>query len=257
MRKNLTHQILFAAGTMLMFSCTKEQITHFFPKGEKSAKHKTFKGPEVRMGSGHARSWITISYTGVPTEIGIEMTSSAIIGLGNKSADFVLPLHQKALDVTPFEHLYVNWNPQGHPPGGVFTVPHFDFHFYTITNAARAAIPIYPMAMAAFDNLPPAGYMPLGYAGEPGGVPMMGKHWSDGSVAPGSFTSTMIYGSYNGKVVFVEPMITLDVFQKAVPFSLAYAQPSKFAEHTYYPTKYNFYVKDGKYHVTLSEFVLR
>lgn len=79
----------------------------------------------------------------------------------------------------------------------------------------------------------------------------------DGSVAPGTFTKTMIYGSYDGKVHFVEPMITVEVFQKGEPFSLAYAQPTLFAEHIYYPTKYNFYVKDKKYYVTLSEFVMR
>jgi hypothetical protein len=33
----------------------------------------------------------------------------------------------------------VFWEPHGHPPGPYLT-PHFDFHFYTITTAERAAI---------------------------------------------------------------------------------------------------------------------
>lgn len=256
MRKNLTSSILLLAGTILLFSCTKEQIIKYFPKGEES-KHNIYHGPQVQVGAGHARSWISINHHGVPTEIGIEMTASAIKELPHNTTVYVLPLHQKALDKTAFEHLTIDWNPHGHPPASIFTVPHFDFHFYTITNAERLAIPPYPQAMAAFDNLPPDGYIPAGYVADPGGVPQMGKHWTDRSVAPGTFTKTIIYGSYNGKVNFVEPMITLDAIQKGDPFSLAYAQPALFAEHTYYPTKYNFYVKEGKYYVSLSDFVWR
>ena len=255
MRRSQTSCILWTAAIFVLVACNK--IEHYFPKGDQHSKLNTFKGPEVKMGAGHAHSWITINHKGVPTEIGMQMTASAIKELPHDHASFVLPLHQKALDKTAFEHLTIDWNPHGHPPATVFTVPHFDFHFYTITNEARLAIPPYPLAMAAFDNLPPAGYIPTVYKADPGGVPQMGKHWGDGSVAPGTFSKTMIYGSYNGKVIFVEPMITLDVIQKGVPFSLAYAQPDLFAEHTYYPTKYNFYVKEGKYNVTLSDFVLR
>ena len=256
MRKNLTGYIFLVTATMFLFSCTKEQIKKYLPDGEQS-KENTYHGSTVQMGAGHARSFITITHHGVPTEIGMEMTAGAITGIPGDFAVFVLPLHQKALDATPFEHLTIDWNAHGHPPAAIFTVPHFDFHFYTISNAQRLAIPPYPQAMAAFDSLPPAGYMPAAYFPDPGGVPQMGKHWSDRSVAPGTFTHTMIYGSYNGRVNFVEPMITLDVFQKRVPFSVAYAQPTRFAEHTYYPTKYNFYIKDGKYYVSLSGFVWR
>jgi len=256
MRKNLTSYIFFVSATILLFSCTKEQIKKYLP-GDEHSKQNTFKGPEVRMGAGHARSFITITHHGVPTEIGMEMTASAIKELPGDFATFVLPLHQKARDVTSFEHLTIDWNAHGHPPATIFTVPHFDFHFYTITNAERMAIPPYPLAMAAFDKLPPAGFIPAGYVADPGGVPQMGKHWGDRSVAPGTFTKTMVYGSYNGQVTFVEPMITLDVFQKAATFSLPYAQPTLFAEHTYYPTKYNFFVKNGSYYVTLTHFVMR
>jgi hypothetical protein len=209
------------------------------------------------MGSGFARSWITLSHTGVPSQIGIEMTREAITSMGEENGSFVLPLHHKAIDATAFEHIVVDWNPHGHPPGGIFTVEHFDFHFYTITNAERMAIPIYPLAMAAFDKLPPAGYMPASYLPDPGGVPQMGKHWSERNVAPGTFTKTMIYGSYNGKVTFIEPMITKQTLLSGSEFSLPFAQPTLFAEHSYYPQQYNFYMADGKYYVTLSNFVLR
>lgn len=251
--------VLFTA----LLSCQKETLsepaeesTEMVAKANQSTKYNTFKGPQVEVGSGYARSWIRISHTGVPAEIGVEMTREALTP-GEHGGSFVLPLHHKAIDATAFEHVVVDWNPHGHPPSGIFTVPHFDFHFYTITNEERMAIPIYPMAMAAFDNLPPDGYMPASYTPDPGGVPQMGKHWGNRSVAPGTFTKTMTYGSYNGELAFIEPMITQQVLVSGAEFSLPYAQPTLFAEHTWYPSRYNFYVKNGKYYVTLSDFVLR
>ena len=85
----------------------------------------------------------------------------------------------------------------------------------------------------------------------------MGKHWGNSSVAPGTFTKTMTLGSYNGEVNFIEPMITRSALLSGAAFSLPYAQPDLFAEHTYYPTRYNFFVENGKYYVTLSDFVLQ
>jgi hypothetical protein len=34
----------------------------------------------------------------------------------------------------------INWMPEGHPSPMVYTVPHFDFHFYMIPNAERLNI---------------------------------------------------------------------------------------------------------------------
>jgi hypothetical protein len=34
----------------------------------------------------------------------------------------------------------MDWEPHGHPPPGVYDVPHFDFHFYMITPEERAGI---------------------------------------------------------------------------------------------------------------------
>ena len=43
----------------------------------------------------------------------------------------VVPLPPDVAAATGFDHLGVNWEPHGHPPGA-FLTPHFDFHFYTI-----------------------------------------------------------------------------------------------------------------------------
>jgi len=248
--------LLFAACIGLFFSCIKEPVKPIIT---------TLKGPEVTMGNGKANSFFKIDNNDTPIEIGFEMTKEALNGLTQIPMDFanstfVLPLDQKAIDVTPFDHLVINWQPHGHPPVGVYTEPHFDFHFYKITLAERLAIPPYtPASAAKIDLLPPSGFMPATYKADPGGIPAMGKHWSD-PAAPSPFSHTMIYGSYNGQVHFVEPMVTLAILQGGTTINIPYAQPLNFAKAgKWYPTKYNIYKDNNtnKHYVTLSEFVRR
>ncbi|MEJ7830414.1 MAG: hypothetical protein WKF91_19550, partial [Segetibacter sp.] len=172
---------------------------------------------------------------------------------------------QKALDVTPFDHLVINWQPEGHPPM-IFAEQHFDFHLYKITLAEQMAIPSYTSAAAKFDSLPPSGFMPASYVDDPGGIPRMGKHWGD-SAALSSFSHIMIYGSYNGQVHFVEPMITRALLQAGTKVNTSYAQPLNFEKAgKWYPTKYNIYLdqkaldmddQTHKHYVTLTNFVKR
>ena len=234
-------------------------------KEDDDKKGQTYKGPEIKMGRGIANSFFKTDKKGAPLEIGYEITMDALSGLPENPLDFanstfILALHQKAMDLTPFDHLVINWNPHGHPPSGVFTLPHFDFHFYTITLAEQLAIPPYtPASAAKFDLLPPPGYMPASYVPDPGGVPAMGKHWSEPPL-PSPFTHTMIYGSYNGQLNFVEPMVTVPILQGGATFKTPYAQPQKFAKAgKWYPTKYNIYRdhQTHKHYVSLTDFVKR
>ncbi|MEO6583140.1 MAG: DUF5602 domain-containing protein [Ferruginibacter sp.] len=234
-------------------------------KKDHNEPDQNFKGAEVTMGAGKANTFFKMSASGIPLEIGYEMTMSALTGLPQNPLDFanstfVLPLDPKALELTPFDHLVINWNVQGHPPVNIFTVPHFDFHFYTITLAEQMAIvPYSPATAAKFDLLPPAGYMPASYVADQGGIPGMGKHWEDPTLHT-PFDHVMIYGSYNGVVNFVEPMITLATLQAGTTIQTSYAQPQNFAKAgKWYPTKYNIYQdqQSSKHFVSLSEFVKR
>jgi len=88
----------------------------------------------------------------------------------------------------------------------------------------------------------------------------MGKHWLPinlGAYLP--FSKIMVYGSYGGQLIFVEPMITLNYLLSNVDFSMDYSQPENFAKAGNYPTKYNIYhdAITGNTYVTLSEFVAR
>lgn len=245
---------MILSASIALFSCKKEEI-----------KPEVIKGTEVTMGNGKANSWFTINNNGVPQEIGIEMTAEAFTGLTTDpsnfaAATFVLQLDQRAKDVTPFDHIVVNWNPQGHDPAGVFTIPHFDFHFYMMAQADRMAIPPYmPTTAALHDKLPQTGFIPASFTATPGGVPQMGKHWGDNHMHT-PFTHTMIYGSYNGRVNFLEPMVLKTILESGQKISVAYEQPAQFEQSgKFYPTKYNIYMDASthKHYVTLSEFVKR
>ncbi len=200
----------------------------------------TVYGDAVTIGNGTARSYI-VSKSGTPTEIGVALSETALDNLppGQTMMDaksYLLPL--PANNPTGYQIVEANWNPVGHPPPMVYTVPHFDFHFYVVSLAARNAImPSDPQFAAKAANLPPvserpAGYIVMGNGGQPEPVPMMGVHW----VNPASpefhgspFTRTFIFGSWDGDFTFMEPMVALSYLktkpdaEEAVPSSSAFA----------------------------------
>jgi hypothetical protein len=232
-----------------LLSVSEKIVTPENATARRSIGHyKTFYGPAVRMGNGHVRSWANISHNDKVLAIGVEMTCGALDGLPQDpenfaASTFVLKLHQKAKALTPFDHIVVNWNVHGHEPDHVFDVAHFDFHFYKISLADQLAIPPYEIAPANFDANPPTDYMPPLYLHTPGGVPQMGAHWVD-LLAPelngGAFTHTFIYGSYDGNVNFLEPMVTLATIESGNTIHQDFRQPQKFSPTgKFYPSRYN------------------
>lgn len=257
-------------ASLLLFSCKHKDN----PSGH------TYYGSSVTMGNGSVRSFISLDASSKPVEIGYELSSNAIVNLPAAThedsmimymdstqmmnmpmptTEYLVPLDSVAKQYTVFDHLAANWNPLGHTPVGVYSRSHFDFHFYNMKLADRLQIPDYADAPAGFDLLPPAAYLPADYIRVPGGEARMGTHWADGTAPElhGSpFTQTFIYGSYNGKVTFYEPMVTLAYLQSATRFSAAIKQPAKHAVAGYYPTTYNIYkdAASGNYYITLSGF---
>lgn len=275
MKKSLFYHctILLFVGSVIS-SCSQEEpeVLSGVNTGEaslisnrQSEKLNVFKGPQVQYGSGKARSWISIDAEGKPVELALVFTHEVFDDLEILPTDnstTVLPLHKKAKEVTPFEHLGVNWSHHGHLP--VFLVPHFDLHFYMITNEERLAIPEYSVETDALFNLyPPEGYMPSNYFTPPGQgsvYPQMGKHWLPLNLADYlPFSKIMVLGTYNGEFTFIEPMVTVDYLLSGPNFSASFSQPEYFQESTYYPTVYNIYedTKTGDIVVSLSDFVYR
>jgi len=255
--------------SMVLFSCQKDALDKKSAalsdqssqsKSSNQLKENTFYGPQVQQGDGKVRSFFTVTHSGVPQEIGVEIADGALRGLPTGDhLSSVLRLHPKAIESTTFDHISFDWNPAGHPPF-FFEFPHFDIHFYMITQSERMQIPPYsPSTASLFNNLPSADYIPPTYSAGPGGEPMMGKHWSPPPPTFLPFSKVMIYGSFNGKFIFTEPMITLDYLLSRVNFSTPYPQPQKFAEAGYYPTRYNIYTdaKTKAQYISLTNFVWR
>ena len=248
----------------IVVSCQKETnlkkdvsaTTISSSQANQDLKYNTFNGDEIAIGNGYAHTFITQSHTDVPQELGIVFSDEALTGLPANNASYVLDFHHKALESTPFKHLSLGWNFTGHPlPGGAFIPVHFDIRFFMMSLEDRLAIPN-PPTLGLIN--PPAGYMPADYTPD-AAVPQIGRHW-----APNNFTSgqivdyTMVLGSYNGSFTFVSPIVRSTVLASGISVSLPYSQPQYFAEHGYYPTRYNIYKDDKERHyVTLSDFVWR
>jgi hypothetical protein len=91
----------------------------------------------------------------------------------------------------------------------------------------------------------------------------MGTHWVDitspelAPMNPATFTQTFIYGTYDGKLSFYEPMVTLDFLKKTTSFERPIPQPAKFKIAGYYPTIMRI-VKEGTLtNIILDDFVYR
>lgn len=219
---------------------------------------KVVYGPSQSLGQGTARVYVSVDGAGKPLSLGVALSEGALTALpqtplpggGMSAANLILALPSEA-KATGFDHVMLDWNPMGHEPDMVYTLPHFDFHFYTVSEAAQMAIlPTDPDYATKLDKLPAEAYRPAGNIKLPGGVPMMGAHWVDPTspelLPPPNnktFTRTFLYGSYDGHMIFFEPMITKVHIEslKSAPGNLVTAQiklPASYEKAGYYPTQY-------------------
>lgn len=222
------------------------------------AESKTVFGLPEPLGQGTARSFVALDDQGKPVSVGVVLSKTALSGLpqGTMPSELTLALPEQAA-VPPFDHISIDWNPQGHEPAGIYDAPHFDFHFYFIPSAEQDKISATDEAQ--FANAPSGKYLPTDYQPIPGGVPRMGAHWFD-PMSPEfqgiPFTATFIYGTYDGEVIFDEPMITLATLEAKQNFSHDIKQPAEVQRDGYYPKTYRFTYDDmtGEYRISLDDF---
>lgn len=173
-------------------------------------------GEKVHVGNGHARSYVETSNHKVK-EIGVVLTHSALQNLGHDMKEYVLSL-PASHPVKPYKFITLDWNPHGHEPDGIYDKPHFDIHFYFVSREFQQGIACNQQDSECMKEVP-GKYLAPRYIATPGGVPKMGWHWLD-SLSPELngklFTRTYIYGYYGGKMIFLEPMITLKYLQSKV-----------------------------------------
>jgi hypothetical protein len=140
---------------------------------------------------------------------------------------------------TGIDHISLDWNPHGHEPAFLYGAPHFDVHFYMISQAEQDKIP------GGLDTTyVDAKYIAPDYwSPDPTSVPMMGRHYVDSTsheFRGVPFDRTFIYGFSKGTMVFFEPMITKAYLEShpvsatmPVKMPQAYQRTGK-----YYPSKY-------------------
>ena len=157
----------------------------------------------------------------------------------------------------------LDWNPAGHMPPGIYDEPHFDFHFFSATEAQRDAIaPSDPEFAAKGERVPAPDFVPAGYTKLPGAVPLMGAHWADPKSPELNgelFTRTFLYGTWDGELIFAEPMITKAFLETRPDFRAPIPTPAKHAVPGYYPTGYRVYwnAETKEYRVALTGLVAR
>lgn len=250
MKTNKRPLLTIALAFLFSISCSDE-----------ATEPTTFYGPEQQLGGGTIKSVVTLDAAGNPESVGITFPESTFTGLPHAAGQYVLELPAQA-SATAFKHILFDWNPHGHQPDGLYGLPHFDMHFYTISSQERTQInhedPQTEEELAALSS-----YMPQNYIPTMDVVPMMGMHW----INPASpefngeaFSKTFIMGSYNEKVIFYEPMITLAHLQEKKTEQMNLLLPEAYQQTgVYYPTKYNIAYDAGSkaYTVSLTGMVKR
>ena len=237
---------------------------------------RTLVGATEKLGNGEARVYVDVGPDQKPVTIGVVLDEGAMRGLptrmnstnrcfdknqdaklthGECMGDYQLnlPMPAGAAELgLPYKYAMVNWNAEGHmaPAPPVWSAPHFDFHFYLVDPAQIDAIRTGPCAelidcddfKRASKPLPsqhhPAGYIDVGAA-----VAAMGNHLVDSkdpelADPTRGFSSTFIYGTYDAKLIFLEPMVSHSFLASKPDRCTPLSVPEAFATSGYYPTKY-------------------
>lgn len=209
----------------------------------------TYEGTAVRIGHGTAHTLVRTDANGEPASVGVVFTPGMLEGLPRPARGAVpdfpyfLPMPTTG-PRTVVDHVVIDWEPVGHPPARVYDVPHFDFHFYLVNRAEQMKV-AFKDENASGDprQQPPAELVPVGYVVPPGtAVPRMGVHAIDpaGPEFHGKpFTATFIYGYYNRRQTFLEPMVALDYLKAKPSLSVPVTRPVSYTKRGAYPSAYS------------------
>jgi hypothetical protein len=284
---------LFAALTFCLgnsaiaFAQERPQFLDSSDLGQIEARQavKRVQGEVKDIGNGKVSTWVELDKDNHPTSIGVTLTEGGLSGLpesdddpgdkgslkltlldgiGHATYEYELKFPPEAKE-TAFDHMGFNWNAFGHWPGEIFTEPHFDVHFYMESMDYR-----HSMQKSRKEDIlvghkqMERKYVPPGHTLVYGTLePRMGVHWADLSspeLKPGNFNKIFLFGSYNGKMLFWEPMITRRFLQtKPTNYVEPIVQPYEFPKSGYYPLEYSIkYDADKKqFDIALDKLVYR
>ncbi|MDP4262822.1 MAG: DUF5602 domain-containing protein [Bacteroidota bacterium] len=232
--KKMKSALIVMSATVILFSACKKSSHSSNPSG-------SYFGTPVSVGNGKARSFVLLDDNGVPSSFGLRFSEDALNGLPADTMPGMpgIMIRADVPDIAKtagLDHIIINWNPLGHEPAPIYGVPHFDFHFYYVTDAVQNAIAGGPDMIPVNPQ-----YIPKDYHSAVVAVPGMGVHWLDSLSTEFHripFTATFIYGFYKGDMMFVEPMITKAFLSGHPDFSAPVKQPAAFQKSGYYPLSY-------------------
>jgi Domain of unknown function (DUF5602) len=248
-------RLAVAVGAALAFSCSCAGGTTPAASTVPAASATVF-GPSQPLGNGTVKTYVTLDGAGQPTEVGLRLSATAMDGLPQDTGpgQMVMLAFPDEAARTAFNHVMLNWNPQGHDPAPLFGKPHFDFHFDMVDMATMQAIdPDEPNFATRARNLPEPKYLPAGYVVPPDPpvvaqvVPGMGVHLVDSgdtTLVPGTydFRQIIINGAWDGRYTFIEPMVTREFLLTQPTVHESLKQPQAYQKSAYYPTTYDIYV---------------
>jgi hypothetical protein len=262
----------------LKLSTRRNRLSRIFLLGAAAAlaglaqtAHTTY-GDHESLGNGYLHTFKHYSEDGALASIGVRFDESVLTNLptepndGNNcydlNGDGVINLHVECMgghqrilflpfgaQDTPFKWVLVNWNTHGHAPPGIYTTPHFDFHFFMQDYISRNLIRpgscsmVIDCADYIKGKIPvPSQFMPPGYSDVDAVEVRMGNHLVDLSSPEfqpfGDFTQTFIFGAYEGSITFWEPMITKSFFDSKPNVCTDIPLPPAYELAGAYPTKY-------------------
>jgi hypothetical protein len=165
---------------------------------------------------------------------------------------------------SPFRYAEVDWNTEGRPrgPNNSFVSPHFDFHYYLrprrvvdattmcVSSNGRTCDPFRTSyaQMRRFLRMPAPAFIPASYTPDVGSsIPMMGLHLLDRTfhytVHNVDQYPTLLYGTFDGNVLFAEASVTLATLQDAIAapghvVSFRFRQPRTVEGGVPWPTRF-------------------
>lgn len=220
------------------------------------ANEKVLWGEPLNTTKGKIRTFIKVNMRDGSDQIGVAMSNSLVTALHEHEArEFILPLPSTHA-IRPFNHVVINWVRDGHTPNEIYGAPHFDIHFYFIPESIRQKMTCTGSDAAICHKQPALNMIPPFYVSTPQGEPKMGWHWVDPRSPEFNgqpFTATLIYGFYNGKINFIEPMVTRDFLLSKQSFVSSVSVPEFYSKNRIFPRSYSvsFNEKDQMHYIVL------
>ena len=217
---------------------------------------KIFSGESKNFGSGVVTSIIESDENDVPLAVGVVFTSAVLTSLDTTNLSATLKMPQTVAS-TQFDHVEVEWQPNGQLPQGINNTPNFSIRFYIITESEQNNILGISADSVKMYLRPDSQFIPKDYILLPGsGSPKKGVMFYDSTAKEfnsGIFDKALIYRYYNGKLIAIEIMISKSFLETNQTFIGDIKQPEKFQLPGFYPLKYNikFTGSQNKYTVSL------